>query len=280
MKGSGQHDEFDTEEKMTERTVEDVDWRIDGETVSLTWATEDGDEGTYDLVVITDDEGAKLPGWRESDLPTTNTEVVNYREGNMKEYDLIITVPGRTVEQDSYREGDDAEYSKKTWGQPSFDDLEMERGVKPGDTKMHDWFEDVRAGSADSATKEISVRMQNEEGGGKIDIAFIHADGSVSSYRLDVDGDSEPSEDESNGGDPQTGKEIKIPANLKGGTVSNTILAGIIDKEEVERGKVVAVAAIKNAGNGPRCKIPVGLKDEEHQRPSAGDGPACDVPIG
>jgi hypothetical protein len=36
------------------------------------------------------------------------------------------------AEQDEYREGNDAKHEKKTKGQVSFDDLEMERGVKPG----------------------------------------------------------------------------------------------------------------------------------------------------
>ncbi len=112
-----------------------------------------------------------------------------------------VTIPGKSVEQDSYREGDDAEYERKTWGHPSFDDLEMERGVKPGDTKLHDWFvkdydppeldasadgdmaarsddggtnaidpetvDDIQAllaGKADAARKEIAVKMQDEEG--------------------------------------------------------------------------------------------------------------------
>lgn len=75
-----------------------------------------------------------------------------------------VTIPGKSIEQDEYREGNDAEYEKKTWGQPSFDDLEMERGVKPGDTKLHDWFEDVRAGRADEGRREISIRVMDQRG--------------------------------------------------------------------------------------------------------------------
>lgn len=86
-----------------------------------------------------------------------------------------VTIPGISVEQGSYREGNEAKHEKKLWGQVSFDDLEMERGVKPGDTKLHDWFEDVRAGSADAARKEIAVKMQNEEGDAVIQFQFTDA---------------------------------------------------------------------------------------------------------
>lgn len=75
-----------------------------------------------------------------------------------------VTIPGKSVEQDEYREGNDAEYAKKTWGQPSFDDLEMERGVKPGATELHDWIKDIQAGKADEGRKEIAVKLLDEEG--------------------------------------------------------------------------------------------------------------------
>jgi len=86
-----------------------------------------------------------------------------------------VTIPSISVEEGEYREGNDAKEEKKLWGQVSFDDLEMERGVKPGDTKLHDWFEEVRNGNADSARKEISVKMQDEEGEPKVQFRFTDA---------------------------------------------------------------------------------------------------------
>ncbi len=90
-----------------------------------------------------------------------------------------VTIPGKSVEQDEYREGNEAKHEKKMRGQPSFDDLEMERGVKPGATELHDWikdiqagseeekqidwFEAVRAGKADAARKEIAVKLLSED---------------------------------------------------------------------------------------------------------------------
>lgn len=137
-------------------------------------------------------------------------------------------------------------------GPPTFDDLEMERGFA-----VVDW----------------------REGAQKV----------IINVRCDAE---------------SPGSSVCGEANLKGGTVANTILAGMAGegdfgrepeeketefivpdtaKEKPQRGKVVALTAIKNAGNGPGCDVPIGLKDSEggeDQRPSAGDGPACDVPIG
>lgn len=94
-----------------------------------------------------------------------------------------VTIPGVSVEQGSYREGNASEKKKKdkkgtsnqTWGEPTFDDLEMERGVKPGDTKLYDWFEDVRSGSADSGRKEIAVKLLDEEGVARVGWEFAEA---------------------------------------------------------------------------------------------------------
>ncbi len=73
-----------------------------------------------------------------------------------------VTIPGISVEQGEYREGNDADYEKKIWGQTTYDDLEMERGVKPGDTKLHDWFEDIRAGNVEEGRKTVTVTWMAE----------------------------------------------------------------------------------------------------------------------
>jgi phage tail-like protein len=75
-----------------------------------------------------------------------------------------VTIPSKSIEQGTYREGDDPEHEKKTWGQVTFDDLEMERGVKPGATELWDWIEDIQAGKADEGRKEIAVKLKDEEG--------------------------------------------------------------------------------------------------------------------
>ncbi len=125
-------------------------------------------------------------------------------------------VSDATVE---YREGHDPDHEKKTWGQPSFDDLEMERGVKPGDTKLHDWFEDIRAGSVDEGRKELAVKLLDEEGEMQLqwEIVALAKNGkdiTVNWYYEEEDEDMKEAGERSarKGRNPQTGKEIKIPA--------------------------------------------------------------------
>ncbi|PSP24296.1 cysteine protease [Halobacteriales archaeon QH_10_65_19] len=75
-----------------------------------------------------------------------------------------VTIPSRSTEQGEYREGNEAEYERKIWGQTTFDDLEMERGVKPGDTQLYDWHENIRQGNVDEGRKEIAVILMDENG--------------------------------------------------------------------------------------------------------------------
>jgi phage tail-like protein len=71
-----------------------------------------------------------------------------------------VAIPGRSTEQDEYRE----ENGETDWGQTSFDDLEMERGVKPNDTTLYDWAEAVRQGDVEEGRKEIAVVLLDENG--------------------------------------------------------------------------------------------------------------------
>lgn len=86
-----------------------------------------------------------------------------------------VTIPSISVEQGEYREGNDADHEKKLWGQVTFDDLEMERGVKPGDTELYDWVKDIQAGKADEGRKEIAIKVNNEEGEMQLQWEFTKA---------------------------------------------------------------------------------------------------------
>lgn len=90
----------------------------------------------------------EVPGWREVQLPSSSTE-----EGE-------------------YGGGDD---ERKTWGQTTFDDLEMERGVQPGDTRIVDWREAVRMGNVDEGRKEIAVVLMDQRGEPQIRWEFTGA---------------------------------------------------------------------------------------------------------
>ena len=98
------------------------------------------------------------------------------------------------TEQDEYREGNEAKHEKKTRGQPTFDDLEMERGVKPSATGLIDEIRDEDERSARREGNEAKHEKQAWATGGK--------DG----------GDYSASIANGHDGNVQTGKEIKIPA--------------------------------------------------------------------
>ena len=101
------------------------------------------------FVVEIDD--VEVPGWRRVTLPSSHTEVGEYREG------------------------DEPADEKKLWGQTTFAPLSMERAVQPGDTRLFDWREDVRMGDLDAARKEVAVTLQDEEGEPQIRWTFENA---------------------------------------------------------------------------------------------------------
>jgi len=166
------------------------------EQVTLEWdtgpSTDALDPGNYALGVVAvptapDDGGGWLWGdehWTEG--TRSDAAVVTVEHGPMRTGHFIVeldgeelagassvTIPGISVEQDEYRETDTP--NEELWGRTTFDDLEMERGVKPGDTKLHDWFEDVRNGAADAARKEIAVKLLDEQGVAQIEWQFQEA---------------------------------------------------------------------------------------------------------
>lgn len=75
-----------------------------------------------------------------------------------------VTIPSSSTEQGEYREGEEPDWEKKIWGQTTFADLEMERAVQPGDTRIFDWREEVRIGNVDDGRKQVAVILMDEEG--------------------------------------------------------------------------------------------------------------------
>lgn len=141
---------------------------LDAEPTDTTMQARDGDPNVVD---------------RQEPMKTGRFEVLI--DGERVEGWQSVTIPGKSIEQDSSRGGDterdpsrggdDPEYEKKTWGQPTFDDLEMERGVEPGATELWDWIKDIQAGKADEGRKEIAVKLKNEEGDTAIHWEFMGA---------------------------------------------------------------------------------------------------------
>ena len=86
-----------------------------------------------------------------------------------------VTLPGSQTEEGEYREGDDPDYEKKLWGQTTYDDIEMERGVQPDDTDIYEWRMDVIQGRLDEGRRELAIILQDEEGDGQVRWEFENA---------------------------------------------------------------------------------------------------------
>lgn len=96
-------------------------------------------------------DDVEIEGWRSVTLPSTSTEASEWRNGN------------------------DPDYEQPGWGQTTFDDLEMERGVQPGDTRLYEWRQDVIEGRVDEARKEIAITVMDEESEPQVEWQFFGA---------------------------------------------------------------------------------------------------------
>lgn len=75
-----------------------------------------------------------------------------------------VELPSRTSDVGEYREGDSDTTSRTVVGRTEYEDLEMERGVRPDDTTLWDWRQDVEQGRTDDARKTVTVAV-NDDGG-------------------------------------------------------------------------------------------------------------------
>lgn len=124
-----------------------------GSVTIVSLAAVPGSSTSPDSIVETDQHGPmrigqftvkiddfEIPGWRRVEIPSSYTELAEYREG------------------------DDADHQKKIFGETSFDGLEMERVFHPSDHMIFQWREQVRTGNVDNGQKELAVTLFDEEG--------------------------------------------------------------------------------------------------------------------
>jgi len=153
----------------------------ESKTLTFEWETDLGDAGEHEILaggIVIPDSAKEKPqrGMVAAcvDAEPVDDAVVSVEHGPMRTGKFVVkldgqqvpgwqtvTIPGISVEQGTYHgEGDDPD--EVPWGRTSWDDLEMERGVKPGDTKLHDWHQAVRQGDVEEGRKEIAVVLLDE----------------------------------------------------------------------------------------------------------------------
>ncbi|MEF8779809.1 MAG: DUF6517 family protein [Haloferacaceae archaeon] len=93
-------------------------------------------------------DGVEVPGFRIVDLParyTSSSERAGNGEGTQR------------------------------WGETTYDDLVMERGVAPGDTQLVDWRRAVEAGRIEDGSKELTVTILDEASQSRLRWTFTAA---------------------------------------------------------------------------------------------------------
>jgi phage tail-like protein len=70
-----------------------------------------------------------------------------------------VTIPGDATVETEYRDGTDSEHQRTTLGRTEYEDLEMERAVRPDDTSVFDWRDLLRQGRLEEARKTVVVTL-------------------------------------------------------------------------------------------------------------------------
>lgn len=97
-----------------------------------------------------------------------------------------VTIPSTTTEEAEYREGEDTEYEKSLWGQTTYEDLVMERGMM--DDVLREWHRSIMAGQVDAALKDVSVTLEPTDA--DVEVEWRFSDSWVKMYdppELDVE---------------------------------------------------------------------------------------------
>lgn len=103
-----------------------------------------GPERTGKFVVEFDDD--KVAGWKTVTIPAVSIEQGTYREGN-----------------EAKEEGLSEPYRRVAVYRETFDDLEMERGVKPGATSVWDWEKQASEGD-EKGKKKVAITLMDRSG--------------------------------------------------------------------------------------------------------------------
>jgi phage tail-like protein len=74
----------------------------------------------------------------------------------------VVDLPARATRGPSG--GSEDADGGRGWGQSEYEDLEMERGLRAGDSTLHDWRTSVDQGEMEAARKSVVVSLQEETG--------------------------------------------------------------------------------------------------------------------
>lgn len=85
---------------------------------------------------IVEFDGTEVPGWRRVNIPSSSTEELEYQDGDPDGQTTLIT---------------------------TFQDLQMERAMGPGDDFITEWRDDHLSDPLEDVAKDIEITVLDEE---------------------------------------------------------------------------------------------------------------------
>ncbi len=86
-----------------------------------------------------------------------------------------VGLPPAAIQESEYREGNNPPQNQKLWGQSEYDDLTLERGVRPDEPALYEWFKKAQQGKVEEARKNIAVNILNSTGEQVVRYEFTEA---------------------------------------------------------------------------------------------------------
>lgn len=136
---------------------------VAGVTVTLAGCTgselSDFEPNSSDMATTQESDGTEQPDDEtdETEGMSAGTFVVEF-DGEQVDGWQAVSIPSVSVEHEEYREGGEDAEERTVAGQPTYDDLEMEREmINP---RFHNWMQAIIEGRMEEATKDVRITVQ------------------------------------------------------------------------------------------------------------------------
>lgn len=88
---------------------------------------------------------------------------------------LEVKLPTQETDEFDYREGADAKFSKKLFGDVRYSPLVLARGADENNKRIEEWHQAVKDGKEDEARKDIAVVLKDQAGDSVLRYEFAKA---------------------------------------------------------------------------------------------------------
>ncbi|MFC3960294.1 phage tail protein [Halovivax cerinus] len=88
---------------------------------------------------------------------------------------LEVQLPTQETDQLDYREGDEAKHARKLFGDTRYSPLVLARGAEEDNKRLDEWRKAVEEGDGEKARKNIAVVLKDQAGTSVIRFEFTNA---------------------------------------------------------------------------------------------------------